>query len=192
MNERELYAILLAAGAGRRYGGLKQLAAFGAETLLQRALTQAASVCDERVLVVIGAEATQIRNHLNGVQARPVENPGWKEGIASSVRAGVKALPSDCPGALILLCDQPMISTRSLKFLVAHWQEASNRIVACRYGGTVGVPAIFPRRWFHALLKLRGDAGAKSVIRSSSPVLIDLPEAEFDIDWGPTTDHNGA
>jgi molybdenum cofactor cytidylyltransferase len=120
----------------------------------------------------------------NYVNPKIVHNPRWQDGIASSLHAGISALPENARGALILLTDQPGVSSRSLQRLVDTWLRQPSRAVAAGYGDSLGVPAILPRRLFRDLTGIQGDAGAKTVLRKtdSRTVLVDMPEALFDID----------
>jgi len=120
----------------------------------------------------------------NYVNPKIVNNPRWQDGIASSLHTGISALPENARGALILLTDQPGVSTRSLQRLVDAWLRHPSRAVAAGYGDSLGVPAILPRRLFRYLTDIRGDTGAKAVLRKpdSRTLLVDMPEAAFDID----------
>ena len=84
---------------------------------------------------------------------------------------------------LLMLCDQPNLSTAELAQLVSVWARHSDQVVASRYGGTFGAPAIFPRAVFPMLEALQGDRGAKPVIEQlAKSILVDVPGAELDID----------
>lgn len=180
----KLHAIILAAGDSRRYGTPKQLAPWHGGTLLQHAITQAMAVCHPAVTVVLGARAETIHASLPDRGIEVVHNPDWREGMASSIRAGIAALPDRAEAALIMLCDQPMISETSLSALAQRWRQNPQSIVASRYNGTHGVPAVFPRAFFAELLALRGDRGARQVMNAHPQRLetLPLPEAGVDID----------
>jgi molybdenum cofactor cytidylyltransferase len=115
---------------------------------------------------------------------RIVNNPHWQDGIASSLLAGVNAVPRDARGVLILLTDQPGISGRSLQRLVDAWRRQPSRAIAAGYGGDLGVPAILPRRLLRDLGELKHDVGAKAVLRDagSKTLVVEMPEAAFDVD----------
>ncbi len=179
-----LYAIVLAAGASRRLGSPKQLLELGGKTLIEHAIAGARAICDSRVVVVLGAFSDRIRPRLEDDAVSIVENSAWESGMASSLKAGLRALPADCEAALILLSDQPKISVPDLERLAHTWTEAADRIVASGYGGTVGVPAVFPRATFGELERLSGDSGARQVLRDAGDAVIavPLPAAAFDVD----------
>lgn len=179
-----LHAIILAAGDSRRYGAPKQLAPWNGGTLLQHAVGRATAVCNNAVIVVLGARAETIRGSLPNRDIEVVHNPDWHEGMASSIRAGIGALPKQSDAALIMLCDQPMITETILSTLVQRWRQNPRLIVAASYNNTHGVPAVFPRAFFPELLALQGDRGAKQIINAHPQYLetLPLPEAGVDID----------
>jgi hypothetical protein len=85
---------------------------------------------------------------------------------------------------LLMLADQALLQADSLKGLISAWRQQPDRIAAARYAGSLGVPAIFPQRLFPDLLGLRGDRGAKQILRVRAQVVtgIVMPDAEFDLD----------
>jgi molybdenum cofactor cytidylyltransferase len=170
-------AVILAAGASRRLGRPKQLVRFGAETLLARAVA-AASACDP-VIVVTGCQAEAVARELSRLPVHRVFNPGWEEGMASSIRAGVRALPPGAEGALFLVCDQPAVDRLMVERLLEAWRGVP---VASVYAGVRGIPAILPAAAFPALLALRGDRGAKALLAGPDVVEVPFPEGAWDID----------
>jgi molybdenum cofactor cytidylyltransferase len=179
-----LHAIVLAAGAATRFGSAKQLLPLDGEPLLLSAVRRAAQVVGNRVLVVLGARAPELAPLLEGSPAQLVINPEWREGIGSSIRAGVASLPQACGGVLLLLADQAALTVEDLQALVDAWRREPSRIAAARYDDTVGVPALLPRSCFPELLQLQGDTGARKLLRQDPgrvlPVF--LPHAALDID----------
>lgn len=187
----KLHAIVLAAGDSRRYGTPKQLAPWNGGTLLQHAVRLATAVCNNAVTVVLGAQAETIHANLPDPGIEVVRNPDWREGMASSIRAGIASLPDRADAALIMLCDQPMISETILSTLTQHWRQHPQSIVAGRYNNTHGVPAVFPRAFFAELLALRGDRGARQIMNVHPQRLetVPLPEAGIDIDTPADLQH---
>ena len=111
-------------------------------------------------------------------------NRHWEEGIASSIRLGIEHLPGSCDGVLLLLADQVQVSAQDLTQLAGVWRRQPQLAAAAQYGGGIGVPAIFPRNAFRALLQLRGDRGAQSWLRANDTRVVGLPmpRAAIDID----------
>ncbi len=186
-----VYAIILAAGASCRLGSPKQLLEWRGRTLLDNTIESACCLLNERVIVVLGAQAEVIQETINFKEVSLVINPDWPTGIASSIRVGIDALPANADGVLMLLSDQPLIGYRTMQNLLTQWQIEPSRIAASRYHDTVGVPALFPSAFFGALRSLRGDRGAKSLLLQFEEKLqkIPLPEAEIDIDTREDFDH---
>jgi len=180
-----LHAIVLAAGASRRFGSPKQLVCYERQPLIQRVIAGATELAGSAVSVVLGAYATEIAATLPPGSASIIINRDWQEGIASSIRAAVARLPGACDGALFLLADQPLVGSHSLNRLAAAWRRQPRSIIASRYGAVTGVPAIFPRWCFSDLAGLRGDQGARILLRRYADHVVRLanPEAEVDIDY---------
>ncbi|MGZ8239410.1 MAG: nucleotidyltransferase family protein [Methylobacter sp.] len=113
-----------------------------------------------------------------------IVNPDWEEGIASSIRTDVQALPVTAVAALILLCDQPLIRPKLIQTILTGRQNEPARMVACQYKNSVGVPALFPAEFFRPLLELKSDQGVKRLLLEfgDSVFKIHLPEARLDID----------
>jgi molybdenum cofactor cytidylyltransferase len=180
-------AVILAAGASTRMGLPKQLLEFGGETLLRRASSVALKAGYRPLVVVTGAHAAASREALRGLDVLEAENQQWESGISSSVRVGIEALVMANPqtaAVVLMLCDQPFVTREIIARLVAAHRETGRSIVASRYGGSYGVPALFGKVHFAELTTLKGDAGAKRVIQKHLPKvhLVPFPEGEIDID----------
>jgi molybdenum cofactor cytidylyltransferase len=154
-------AVVLAAGFSTRLGTPKQDIVFEGETLLERATRLAREVADD--VVVVTREL----------------NPDAAEGIASSIRAGVRAASPNAR-ILIMLCDQPRITIEHLRELIA----IDAPIVVTGYAGIAGVPAVFAPEFASELLALRGDRGARVVIEAHRDVtrIVTFEDAAVDID----------
>jgi molybdenum cofactor cytidylyltransferase len=150
--------IVLAAGGSRRLGFPKQLVKRRARSLLTHALRRAAP----RVIVVY--------------------NAAWASGLASSLNAGLAAVPAYTHSILVTLVDQPNVDERALLRLLRAWRRRPGVPAAALYSGRAGVPAILPRRYWRRIRELRGDAGARALLRGRSITTVDMPEARLDID----------
>lgn len=178
--------MLLAAGGSSRLGQPKQLLEYQGKTLLQHIVDEALSTKAASVVVVLGANHQLIaeKTKLDGTVV--IINEQWQSGMASSIRAGVDVLSQDMQieRALIILCDQPYVDHFLMKELVKKQQESGSTIVACSYGDTVGVPAVFSREMFPSLLSLQGQEGARKLIAANPHVVekLDFPKGIIDID----------
>lgn len=180
----DVWTVVLAAGASTRFGMPKQLYRWKGLSFLQHALNHATEVSAGRVVVVTGAHAGKLSKLVDDRGIALAHNAGWQSGMGSSIRVGIAALPTDCLAALIMPCDQPLVDAQDLGDLVRLWREAPDQAVASAYSGTFGIPAVVPARLFPALVRLRGDSGAKDILRSEGGRLrmLELPAAHLDID----------
>lgn len=168
--------VVLAAGSGRRMGGPKALLELDGESLLQRAARLLAEAGCSPVYAVVGDWDP------GEVDAFLVINSEAAEGMASSIRAGVRALPRTAPAALFLTVDQPAVDEPLLRRLLALAATDPDRPAACGYGETLGIPAVVPRRLFPDLLSLQGDRGAKAVLLREQAAVLPFPEGLVDLD----------
>jgi molybdenum cofactor cytidylyltransferase len=137
------------------------------------------------ILVVLGSSSQRLRMLLrrHAPDVRCVLNPHWETGLATSLQAGLRALPAETDAVLVTLVDQPDVDAAALRRLLAAWRRRSGLPAAALYSGGPGVPAVFPRTLWPALHAIRGDAGARAVLRASQALtLVDMPEASFDVD----------
>jgi molybdenum cofactor cytidylyltransferase len=184
-----LCAVLLAAGASRRFGGdNKLLADIGGTPLVRRVAEQLLSSRVAGVVVVTGFEGDTVRGSLAGVDIQFVENTDYAEGLASSLRCGVAALPKGVAGAMIVLADMPGITTALFDRLIGVFeQEACAKIIfPTRVSGAQGNPVIWPSRFFKEMQSLKGDTGAKPLIAAHTQhtigVRVEDEHALHDID----------
>jgi CTP:molybdopterin cytidylyltransferase MocA len=175
-----IVTIVLAAGASRRLGRPKQLLPVRGLPLVRTIVAEArASACD-RVAVVVGAAAGLIAPVLDDLDVTILWNGGWREGVASSIRAGVRwAAAIDADAAILCPCDQPRLDRAQLDRLIAA-SEGGARAVASRYQHHPGVPALYPRAIFPALLALRGDHGTRAVL--TPEIELEWPDGAIRID----------
>lgn len=180
-------AVILAAGASTRMGSPKQLLPLDGRPLLVRAVESALDSPAWPIVVVLGAHAAQIRPVLAQLPVLIVETPEWSEGMAASIRAGVGTLRQfsrALDGVLVALCDQPAFSADVIVQLVAAQRTTGRSIVAARYAGRHGAPALFLRPHFDTLTHLTGENGARDLLNGqAAPVTaVDLPSLALDLD----------
>jgi molybdenum cofactor cytidylyltransferase len=179
-----LHVVVLAAGASTRFGSPKQLVRLHGRPLLHLAVSRAVEVAGQAVTVVLGANAADLAPLLRHTPAAVIVNRAWAEGMGSSVRTGVSRVPATADAVLLMLADQPAVTAEDLRRLVGTWRRQPQCIVAAHYDGITGVPAIFPREDFRALAALRGDMGARTLLKRGGDRLVRVPlqAAAIDID----------
>lgn len=180
-------AVILAAGASSRMGTPKQLLVLEGRPLLVRAVEAALASPAWPVVVVLGANAEAIRPLLARLPVLVTENPAWSEGMAASIRAGVTTLRQfsrALDAAVIALCDQPAFSADTIAQLVAAHHATGRGIVAARYAGRNGAPALFRREHFPTLTALTGEEGARALLNGDANQVagVDLPQLALDLD----------
>jgi len=162
--------VILAAGAARRYGQAKLLLPWRGEPLVRHSARTALQAGLSPVVVVAGAELEGVRQALEGLAVQVVHNPDWEAGQSTSVRAGLRALPEACGGAVFLLADQPQIPASLIQALVETHTTTLTPLVAPMVDGKRGNPVLFDRELFPELLSLSGDTGGRALF-SRYPVV---------------------
>jgi len=160
--------IILAAGRGGRFGQPKQNLIFQNQTLLNRAIeTAMASTC-RPIIVITGAYAELLDTPIESPDLRVVFNANWEEGMSSSIRMGIEIMKDnqDIDRALIMLCDQPLVTPSLIKEMLEKQQKSGKDIVGCSYNNTIGVPVLFDQTIFKELLLLEGHEGAKKILKN--------------------------
>lgn len=182
------YAIVLAAGAGSRFGGGKLTALWREEALIRWAVRAALNTQTDGVILVLGAAGAEVRHavaDLACLRLGVVEAADWNDGLSASLKTGLRALPDDAAAVAIFLGDMPLVdpgvADRLLDAITAGAPAARPR---SPHGPAH--PTAFAASAFPALLTLTGDRGARSVIDSLgdavATIAVDDPGAVFDID----------
>lgn len=184
-------AIVLAAGAGTRFGGTKQLAALRGKPLAQHAVDAATEAGVDEVVLVLGHDAAPIREalHLSG-PVRWVVNPRWSTGMASSIAAGIAGVHPATEAAVVLLADQPGITSQHVRALLDAYAARRSPIVRLRFRSGPG-PALLARRVWPEVSALEGDTGARELIQRRPDLVeeVDMSEdAPTDVDLAEDLD----
>jgi CTP:molybdopterin cytidylyltransferase MocA len=168
-------AIVLAAGAGSRFGGGKLLAPFGGRSLIEATLSGLHGAPVDEIIVVVGAEGERLRSISTAYKTRIVENPDWTEGMSTSVRAGLRACSSDARAAVICLADQPLVGVKAVERLVGAFKQGA-RVAAATYGGEMRNPVLFARGVWPLLLdEMSGDKGARVLLKHHRGIVTEVP-----------------
>lgn len=190
--DKKISILVLAAGESSRMGQIKQLLPWKDSTLIEHCIQQCLEALANNVIVVLGANSSEIKNKIEQIESvEIIVNPDWKSGMLSSIKAGLR-YSEDSQAILVVLSDQPSISTEYLNSLVNTFQDSGRSIVATDYNQNIGVPAIFGKSHFNNILALENDnGGAKSyIIQQIEEVSLIKPDFEvFDIDNKEQYDH---
>jgi len=176
-SNRNVAAVILAAGRSTRMGGPnKLLAELGGKTLVRIVTEQALASKASDVIVVTGHQAEEVQKALQGLKVRFVHNPDFAEGLASSVKAGIAAVPENADGTVICLGDMPLIDAHLIDRLIeAFAPDRGNLIAVPVSDGRRGNPVLWSRRFFHELMTLDGDIGARHLIAKHSAAVAEVP-----------------
>ncbi len=195
-------AIILAAGSSSRMGAgrHKLLLPLGNRPVLAHVIAAALASQARPIMIVLGHQAEQVRTQIATFTTLPavisVENPNYLQGMSTSLRTGLQTLLHSqntqeqtfhsLSGVIIMLGDQPLLTSHSIDALIAHKQATGKRIIAPLYNGRRGNPVLFDASLFPELMEISGDEGARSVIErhKQEVATIELSNAiaSYDVD----------
>ena len=162
--------LVLAAGEGSRFGGVKQLAPLDGRPLLEHALAAVAELSPR--VVVLGHAAAEIRAAVDLQGAQAVVCAGWREGQAASLRCGVAAL-GDVDAAVVTLGDMPFVTRAAVAAVVAAGRDGA-QAVRGTYAGAPGHPVLLPRALLERVGELRGDVGFRALLDGAHALEVEL------------------
>ena len=160
--------VVLAAGTSSRMGRNKLLLEVAGKSLLRRAVTTAIDGGLDPVLVVLGHESERARRELEGLGCEVVLNAGFQEGIHSSVRTGIAAVPAGCAAAVVLLADMPLVDAEMVRTLIRRYRDGRLLLVVSDYEGVDAPPILYDRPLFVELAVLEGEGCGKRVVKRHS------------------------
>ncbi len=174
-------SIVLAAGRSSRLAPRnKLLELVGGQAIVARVAGAAIASGANPVVAVTGFDAARIAAALEGQNVAVAHNPAFAEGLSGSLRTGLKALPADCDGTLVLLGDMPAIDGSVLDALMAAF-AATDAICVPVYRGQRGNPILWGATYFAEMMTLTGDVGAKHLLARHEDRVIDVPVASSGI-----------
>lgn len=174
-------SIVLAAGGSSRLAPRnKLLELVGGQAIVARVVGAAIASGANPVVAVTGFDAARIAAALEGQNVAVARNPAFAEGLSGSLRTGLKALPADCDGTLVLLGDMPAIDGSVLDALMAAF-AATDAICVPVHQGQRGNPILWGATYFAEMMTLTGDVGAKQLLARHEDRVIDVPVASSGI-----------
>ncbi len=176
---RRVAAVVLAAGRSTRMGGPnKLLADIARRPLVRIAAEEALASRAKPVIVVTGHQREQVETALAGLPVQFVHNPDFADGLGTSVRAGIAAVPADADGAIVCLGDMPQVDAGLIDRLIAAFDPDQGALVVMpTFEGRRGNPVLWSRRFFPDLTAIEGDVGARHLIGRYSEAVIEVPLA---------------
>lgn len=179
--------VILAAGASQRMGKIKQLLPWKNTTLLGNAILQTKEIANTDVFVVLGANASEIKDKVDFKRTNVLQNSQWNKGLGNSLALAVSEIDNrniKYNAVLVMLADQPLIDSDYLKTLLNVFKLSDKNIAVTQYVNGVGVPAIFSAQYFKILKTLSADFGAKALLKKHGDDTVCIPSEgkERDID----------
>jgi molybdenum cofactor cytidylyltransferase len=160
-----LSAILLAAGESQRMGELKQLMPLGKGTIIEQAIDNLLASAVDEVIVVLGHKAEEIKRVIAARQVKITVNPDYREGMSTSIIAGLKLADPNAEAVMLALGDQPLVDSQTINRLIDEFHKSGKGIALPTYNGKRGNPVIFAIRYKPELLELKGDIGGRDIVK---------------------------
>jgi molybdenum cofactor cytidylyltransferase len=182
-------AILLAAGESNRMGQPKQLMSFGQGTILERTIDNLLNSAVSETIVVLGYREEEVRKTIAGKPVKIAINPDYRQGMSTSIIAGLEQVDKRARAVLIALGDQPFVDSQTITSLVEAFIANKRGFTIPVYQGRRGNPVIFAIKYKGELLNLKGDIGGREIIKrhpddvfevavNCEGVLLDIDTAE--------------
>jgi molybdenum cofactor cytidylyltransferase len=174
---RRIAAVVLAAGRSTRMGGPnKLLAGIGGRPLVRIAAEEALASRARPVIVVVGHQRGEVEKALAGLPLALVHNPDFAEGLGTSLKAGIAAVPADAEGAIVCLGDMPQVDAGLIDRLIAAFDPDRGALVVMpTFAGKRGNPVLWSRRFFPDLMAVEGDVGARYLIGRYGEAVVEVP-----------------
>jgi molybdenum cofactor cytidylyltransferase len=176
---RHIAAVVLAAGRSTRMGAVNKLIAeIGGKPLVRIAAEQAIASRASPVIVVTGHQREKVEAALDGLPVRLVHNPDYAEGLGTSLKAGIAAVPAEADGVIVCLGDMPQVDSALIDKLIAAFDpERGALVVVPSIAGRRGNPVLWSRRFFPNLMQIQGDIGARHLIGNYAEAVVEVPVA---------------
>ena len=179
--------IILAAGKSSRMGVAKQAIEINGKSLIKTVIDTSLETSCYPITVVVGANKASFVTELEQAPITIINNPNWEKGMGASIKmglAGAYMVEKNFEAVIFLTVDMPYVDKEIINKLIEAAKTTSATIVACRYGDSGGIPALFKREVLSDLLELDDAQGAKNILlkHKESTKWIDFPNGNIDLD----------
>ena len=181
--------IVLAGGSSQRLGQPKALLEWKGQPLIRTIVQTGMAAGLSDITVVVGSVVEPIREVLGDLPVKVIENPDWRAGQSSSIRAGIEALPDRAGSVVFLLCDQPHIPALLVSSLVEKHSQTLAPVISPLVDGKRANPVLFDRDTFPDLHRLQGDVGGRAIFSKYSPVWLPWDDSSITLDVDTPEDY---
>lgn len=178
-----IIAVVLSAGESSRMGRPKALLPIDGQTFIERIVAALKQSGIERIIVVLGFNAEEMRREIEHLPVEILINPAYQQGQLSSLQVALRRLNSeeDCDAILVHLVDHPYLSAAVVNRMIDRYRESKNCIVIPKYRGKRGHPVLFDRTLFSELLSAPLDQGAKAVVNAHPDQTLEIDTEEVGV-----------
>jgi molybdenum cofactor cytidylyltransferase len=166
-SDHQISAIVLAAGMSSRMGKPKLLLPWNDHSIIEETVSQVLKAGYEGVVVVLGANWEEVRERLADSPVKIARNLNFRGGLSGSLKAGIAFLDSPVSAFSIVLADQPQVTAKVHKLVMANFRKQKKGICVPRFDGTIGHPVIFSTDYKPQIYALSGDSGARGVVQDN-------------------------
>lgn len=159
-----IWTLILAAGESKRMGKAKLLLPFGEKTIIETVIDNVVKSKVEKVLVVLGSDWEKIEKKIKNFPVKIVVNPHYARGMLSSIQEGFQALPKNAKAILVVLGDQPAVSSDIISKIIDAFKRTRKGIVLPVYKGNRGHPVLIDMKYRHEVEKLSPDVGLRGIV----------------------------
>ncbi len=159
-----IWAMILAAGESKRMGKPKLLLPYGEKTIIETIVETVVSSKVENTLVILGSDREKIEKKIKNYPVKIVYNPDFRSGMLSSVQCGFKALPEETRAVLVVLGDQPKISTTIINKLIDAYRSSGKGIVLPAYKSERGHPVLIDVKYGEEVENLSPEIGLRGTV----------------------------
>jgi len=167
-------AILLAAGESKRMGEPKQLLPFGRSTVVEQAVDSLLNSAVDEVIVVAGYKAEEVIKTIGARPVKLVTNPDYRQGMSTSIIAGLKLVDSRTQAVVLAFGDQPLVTSQTINRLIDEFCSHDKGIAIPTYRGRRGHPTIFAIKYKEKLLAVKGDIGGRQIVNGHPDDILEV------------------